>query len=263
MDRVRYSVRTDTCSTLRTPAHRLQVSLPPTGSTSRLHTLASLKNQIAQITSVPPEEQKLVYHGLILKDGNASLRSYNIRSGSRVMLVGSVGDKPGDKVSSHFANAAAGGGGAQQQQVPRQMTKGEILAEEKRKKEADRSEEGVTARIAEVLQNVEVELKPQLEQFQRDLASDGGAAAAAATPTPTATTSAATPQATQQPQPTPSSPQPPSQTHRVLNELFSRALLSLDAIPTVSDSTRQKRKEAVRAVQSYIDQLDSAWDKRK
>lgn len=182
------------------------------------------------------------------------------------MLVGTVGDRPGDKVSSNFAASASGSTAQQQEHEPRQLTKGELLAEERKRKEADRSEEGVSARIDEVVQSVEKDLKPQLDDFQHQLKS--GTAAQTQTPTATATTtaSAATPQATTTTGDSQSQSQPPrespSQTHRVLNELFSRALLSLDAIPTVSDATRQKRKEAVRTVQAYIDQLDSAWDKR-
>ncbi|CAO1638406.1 unnamed protein product [Sympodiomycopsis kandeliae] len=206
---------------------RFQVNLPPTGSTSKLHTLQSLKKHISDLTSIPPAEQKLVYHGLILKDNSASLRSYNIRSGSRIMIIGSVGDKPGDKVSSHFGPSST----KEEEAPPRQLTKGELLAEERKRKENDRSEEGILARIEEVTSDVEGDLKKQLDEFVAEL------------------------QSSQQ-----SSSEELKQRQRVLNELFSRALLSLDAIPTVSETTRQKRKEAVRSVQKYIDQLDSAWE---
>lgn len=156
------------------------------------------------------------------------------------MLVGSVGDKPGDKVSSNFGGQGSNNNSTQP--TERHLTKGELLAEERKRKEADRSEEGVSARIQEVLDGVQNDLKPQLDEFQRYLTGQAQQ---------------------QQQQQDVNPPQPaPAQTHRVLNELFSRALLSLDAIPTVSDATRQKRKDAVRAVQAYIDQLDQAWDAR-
>lgn len=247
---------------------------------------------------------KLVYHGLILKDEGATLASYNLRSGSRIMLVGTpggpMGDRPGEKVS-RFAGqgggASRGGGGgggsssgAGDDGVPRNMTKGEMLAEQRRKKEEDKSEQGVTSRIQEVIDNVRGAIEPQLVQFEARARGDDSATAAAATatatsqpPIETSTTSSNPPQPTHQPPqtqtqppPTPSAPtpqpqtqtqtqtqtQPLDQTHRLLNELLSRSLLSLDAIPTVSEETRAKRKEGVRAVQALVDRLDAAWEGR-
>lgn len=242
---------------------RLRVTLPPSDP-ARPHTLATLKAHIAQQTSIPPEQVKLVYHGLVLKDDSASLRSYNVRSGSRLMLIGTSGgvsgDRPGaagagqgDAEGNPFADAVRAAAGERakaaqgtQAQQPRALTKGEILAEERRRKEEDRTESGVTARIDEVMHTVKVEIEPKLMEFEAAVGVGGGAAAAAPTP---ATTTTTRPQL--------------EQSQRLLNELLSRSLLNLDAIPTVSEGTRLRRKEAVRTVQSLIDRLDRSWEVAK
>lgn len=163
-----------------------------------------------------------------------------------------MGDRPGEKQSRYAGESG-----------PRTLTKGEMLAEERKRKEEDRSEEGVTRRIDEVLQGVTNEIEPQLKQFEARVSSATGTSSSnpqdpsATTPTPTTTASAAAP--------APSEPDLQSgptlkQRQRLLNELLSRALLSLDAIPAVSEDTRVKRREAVRNVQSLLDRLDRGWE---
>ncbi|PWN20262.1 hypothetical protein BCV69DRAFT_283138 [Microstroma glucosiphilum] len=256
---------------------RLRVSLPPSPTP---HTLSTLKSHLSQQTSIPPEHIKLVYHGLVLKDPSATLRSYNVRSGSRIMLIGSVdgveqvrGDGPGEKRSMYASEEGGGsssggarGGGSG---VGRSMTKGEMLAEEKRRKEEDRTEAGVQGRIQEVLDKVKIEVEPKLDDFEARIGSAGSAPTGTlpTAATASATTSSSAPQATTTPNPTSTPPQAQSQpqesleqSHRLLNELLSRSLLSLDAIPIVSETTRAKRKGAVREVQSLIDRLDRGWE---
>lgn len=200
------------------------------------------------------------------------------------MLIGSVdgveqvrGDGPGEKRSvyaSEEGGGTAGGssGGARGSGVGRSMTKGEMLAEEKRRKEEDRTEAGVQGRIQEVLDKVKLDVEPKLDDFEARTGVGSSAAGAAslsasattsssasqptatATPTTTASPSSASASASAQPQ------ESLEQSHRLLNELLSRSLLSLDAIPIVSETTRAKRKGAVREVQQLIDRLDRGWE---
>lgn len=203
-----------------------------------------------------------------------------------------MGDRPGDKVSSASGSGGAPGpkGGASGS-ASRQLTQGEILAEERKRKEADRSEEGVMSRIHDVEEQVEGEIAPKLNDFEKR--SCGGDRSTRTSAAETDAASTATPMATstaQQPQPQPQSTtgpgapaqaattsRPPQQSqdpsasaapapsllqsHRLINELLSRSLLKLDAIPTVSEETRKRRKEAVRNVQALLDRLDAAWEK--
>lgn len=267
-------------------------------------TLGDLRAHLSQITGIPYKEIKLVYHGLILKDDSLSLQAYNIRSDAKVMLVGTsggagVGDRPGDKVSRHanddgLGQGGRGAGSSQGSDAPRSLTKGELLAEERRRKEADRSEVGVTARIDEVMQNISAELEPQLRGFEQTTGATSSSSSKTTTatiPTPSAsseeaasaaahsstqaqkssgtTTAAASPAPTPTAAPAASTSTAPAaspqrslvQTHRYLNELLSRSLLQLDAIPAVSETTRKHRKEAVKLVQDLIDRLDAAWEK--
>lgn len=204
------------------------------------------------------------------------------------MLIGSVdgveqvrGDGPGEKRSVYASEEGGGGGagadssgGARGSGVGRSMTKGEMLAEEKRRKEEDRTEAGVQGRIQEVLDKVKLDVEPKLDDFETRIGV-GGSAAGASSLSASATTSSSAPQPTATPTTTtnasPSSasasasaqPQPQEsleQSHRLLNELLSRSLLSLDAIPIVSETTRAKRKGAVREVQQLIDRLDQGWE---
>lgn len=236
-------------------------------------TLGDLKAHLSQITSIPYNEIKLVYHGLILKDDSLPLHAYNIRSEAKTMLIGTsggagVGDRPGDKVSQHAegsdrSSSGRRGGRGADGDTPRSLTKGELLAQERRRKEADRSEKGVATRIDEVLKTISEELEPQLTSLEQRIANLSNIP-------PAASVSAAGTQAPvvfAQPDAAAASssacaPSQRSLLHfqQLLNELFSRSLLQLDAIPTVSEDTRRQRKEAVRSVQSLIDRLDKAWE---
>ncbi|PWN25837.1 hypothetical protein BDZ90DRAFT_262040 [Jaminaea rosea] len=241
---------------------RLRLNLPPRS------TLGSLRSAITHHTSVPPEQQKLIYHGLILRGDEATLlANYGLASGSRLVLVGSTttGDRVGNKAYAASSSKRKGADGG-----ARAMTKGEALAEEKKRKEEDRTEAGVTGRIKDVVDRTKKELEPQLRGFEEAVSGTNNVTPAAAatseapqttstaTPTPTPTSTASAPQPAATPSVAPSTSLP--HTHRYLNELLSRSLLDLDAIPAVSETTRALRKEAVRTVQGFIDRLDKAWE---
>lgn len=199
-------------------------------------TLADLKQRLVQMTSIPYGQLKLIYQGLVLKDDGASLASYNIQNGSRLMLVGTrggvpaTGDMPGQKSSIYDqAGGAAGASGA----VPRALTKGEELAMRKRQREEDVSEAGLMGRINEAVEGVRKELLPEVKEFV------------------TTTTAAGKVPAEQKDK--------LALQHRKLSEFLLRALLTLDGIAVNTDETRKHRKAAVKEVQGHLDQVDEAW----
>ena len=55
------------------------------------NTIDGLKGIISQYTGIPPKAQKLVYKGVVLKDGDIDLKSAKIANGSKMTLIGSVG----------------------------------------------------------------------------------------------------------------------------------------------------------------------------
>ena len=114
---------------------------------------------------------------------------------------------------------------------------------------SDTSESGLLSRIHTTLSQAQADLFPAVSTFETSLAlasapgegaegAEGGASAS------------------------PSDPACDAE-HRRLSELLLRALLDLDAVPVNSDSTRAKRKEAVKLVQSHLDRVDAAWEKAK
>ena len=55
------------------------------------NSIDGLKGIISQYTGIPPKAQKLVYKGVVLKDGDIDLKSAKIANGSKMTLIGSVG----------------------------------------------------------------------------------------------------------------------------------------------------------------------------
>ncbi|KAK9767709.1 hypothetical protein K7432_002276 [Basidiobolus ranarum] len=52
-------------------------------------TLGQLKQQCAELTGIPVESLKLLVAGAVMKDDGATLASYGLRPGSKVMIIGS------------------------------------------------------------------------------------------------------------------------------------------------------------------------------
>ena len=55
------------------------------------NTIDGLKGVISQYTGLLPKAQKLVYKGVVLKDGEADLKSAKLANGSKLTLIGTVG----------------------------------------------------------------------------------------------------------------------------------------------------------------------------
>ncbi|KDN53286.1 hypothetical protein K437DRAFT_265938 [Tilletiaria anomala UBC 951] len=222
---------------------RLQVVLPRSASPK----LADLKTEISAITSIPYEQIKLVYCGMIMKDDRATLERFGLRDGSRVMLIGTKGgvplqgDTPGQKQSSSHAGARE----AQDQ-----------AARSRKQNEEDLSEGGLLKRIQDTVQGVRTDLLPEVEQFERSTLALGNAASAPSEQAVHPPTQNGTPAGVLTP------PQLAFE-HRKLSELLLRSLLTLDGVQVNSDMTRAARKAAVKEVQALLDRVDANWTKAK
>lgn len=198
--------------------------------------LLELKHIVSQQTSIPVEQIKLIFRGLILKDDRQPLVAFGLYDNARLGLIGTsggvpvTGDRPGNK-SSVLENGQAGlkRGGV--------LSKGEEIARKKAEREQDFSEHTLLTRIEETVENVRKTLLPEVEEFEH---TGNGKKQS--------DTSHESPIAKQQ---------------RKLSELLLRALLALDDISVNSDETRKRRKDAVKEVQSYLDRVDGAWQSIK
>ncbi|KAE8220614.1 hypothetical protein CF319_g5889 [Tilletia indica] len=239
-------------------------------------TLRNLKDEIASLTSVPVQQQKLIHQGLLLKDERVSLGAFGIREGSKLTLIGTAG---GVNANDDSRTSPAGDANS--------IPSGRLAAEEaeraRRAREADDSEEGLMRRIEQTLKGVEEDLVPEIEQLEREVAAhksgptSAPSAAHTSGPTPSATASAAIPRPGATAAAAAQSDRPSTQDdahkaldvkqltalHRKLSEFLLRALLALDTIPINSDTQRAARKGAVRKVQAYLDRVDHAWDSYK
>ncbi|KAK0521231.1 hypothetical protein OC842_006848 [Tilletia horrida] len=224
-------------------------------------TLRNLKDELVTFTAVPLQQQKLIFQGLRLKDDRAPLSAYGIREGSKLTLIGTAGGVP-------------------EEQAAPVIPPGRLAAEEaeraRRVRDADDSEEGLLRRIEQTLKGVEEDLKPEVEQLEREITTSRNPTPSATTegPRPGATSTAASAPSAQPTSTAAASQTPPpssspldakqiSALHRKLSELLLRALLALDTIPVNSDTQRVARKSAVRTVQSYLDRVDQAWESYK
>lgn len=211
--------------------------------------MQTLKQVIAQQSSIPYEQIKLIYQGLVLKDDRASLASYGLRNGSRLMLVGTQGgahgDMPGAKSSMYESGA-------------KKMSKGEELARMKREKEEDVSEAGMLHRIDEAVAGVRKDLLPEVVEYEKTGRGRMEARAAAAA-SPQSNNAGAEAAQTEAQQRSKAAVDALALRQRKLSELLLRALLVLDGINVNTDETRRRRKDAVKEVQSYLDRVDEAW----
>ncbi|ORX89178.1 hypothetical protein K493DRAFT_234379 [Basidiobolus meristosporus CBS 931.73] len=68
-------------------------NLEYTESSLSATTLAQLKERCSELTGIPTASMKLLVTGVVMKDDTATLASYGLRMGSKIMLIGS---KPED-----------------------------------------------------------------------------------------------------------------------------------------------------------------------
>ncbi|KAF8270292.1 hypothetical protein EI94DRAFT_1680954 [Lactarius quietus] len=64
---------------------RLQIPLPPPDTK-----LSVLRHSLSEHTRLPPNAFKLIYAGAVMKDDNAPLSTYNMRSGGTLLLLEST-----------------------------------------------------------------------------------------------------------------------------------------------------------------------------
>lgn len=221
---------------------RLNVTLPR--SEGNPATLSSLKEYIAHQSSIPYNQIKLIYQGLVLKDDKALLSSYGLRNGSRLMLIGTQGgvhgDMPGTKSSMYDGGE-------------KELSKGEELARRKKELEQDVSETGLLSRIEETVAGVRKDLLPEVTEFEKTGKVRAEARASASKDNLSPEEAAASQQRSK------ASMDALGLRQRKLSELLLRALLGLDGISVNTDETRKHRKEAVKEVQSYLDRVDATW----
>lgn len=247
-------------------------------------TLRDLKQEISTLTSIPYDQIKLVFSGMVMKEDRAPLPRYGLRDGSRVMLIGTAGgassggpdrNPQADTIGSK--TRPAGGADEVEQRAEASRQAQQQAARLKKQREEDQSESGLLKRIQEAVAGVESDLFPQIEHLEKSVAaltSQSVAASAAANTqaVPAAHTSSGAP-STEQPSQQ-QSDQPPLEQplltppqiafdQRKLSELLLRSLLTLDGIQVNSETTRTSRKAAVKRVQSLLDRVDSAWTRAK
>jgi hypothetical protein len=220
---------------------RLTVQLP---RSSHPPTLGELRQIISQQSSIPYEQIKLIYQGLVLKDDRSSLSSYGLRNGSRLMLVGTQGGAHGDMPGAKSSMYEGG---------EKKLSKGEELARKKAEKEQDNSEEGLLSRIDETVSGVRKDLLPEIREFEKT----GKVRAEARASTDRGQQSAQEAAASQQQ--SKAAIDALGLRQRKLSEMLLRALLALDGINVSTEETRRRRKEAVKEVQGYLDLVDETW----
>lgn len=213
------------------------------------NTLSDLKQIITQQSSIPYEQIKLIYQGLVLKDDKAPLTAYKLRNGSRLMLVGTSGgahgDMPGAKSSMYDDNGV------------KKPSKGEELARRKKEREEDMSEAGMLSRIEETVSGVRKDLVPEVNEFENTGKVRAEARAMAAAEERSIEEKKAAEERSK------ASMNALNLRQKKVSELLLRALLTLDGIAVNTDETRKKRKDAVKEVQEYLDRVDATWQKMK
>ncbi|CEQ41975.1 SPOSA6832_03729, partial [Sporobolomyces salmonicolor] len=241
---------------------KLRVPLPPPQSP-----LSALKSTLYNITGVPPDHQKLIYSGAVLKDDLAPLTAYQLvdeASASSADASSSESPKPKSFWDSW---SFTGRSGADKKKFKKLIMLGskDVSARvddrlSTRKDLADLAaaeaaasaaapgskpvddEPAVSKRIADISTAQLAELEPQVENAEAYLAQEqqrkqGGSA-------PVASNVEA----------------PPPRTLPYLSEVLLQGLLKLDSIEIPSSYTeaRKERKEAVKRVQSVLDRVDAA-----
>ena len=228
---------------------RLRVVLPRHAQPPKL---ADLKTELASITSIPYDQLKLVFGGLVMKNDKALLSQYGIKEGSKIMLIGTAGGVQGDTVGQKQSMASARGAHEQAARVRKQ-------------KEEDQSEEGLLRRIKETVGGVHNDLLPEIEQLERSVKALEGPQDASDDkgPAPPPKTDEAGDAASKQPLSQQLDAKGMVSSHRKLSEMLLRSLLSLDSVQVNSEATRSSRKAAVKDIQNLLDRVDSAWNRAK
>ncbi|KAI8994032.1 hypothetical protein BD414DRAFT_411696 [Trametes punicea] len=191
--------------------------------------LGELRHEIAEYTHLPEHSFKLIHAGAIMKDDNAPISAYGIKSGSTIALVG--GGEPLPSAPSKASSA----------------------------RKEPRTEQSTISQIRTELDKVRSSLRPDVDSFLTALASSAAAAQISPSHTITAPAKPASAAGSGQHHST-----NVEQEHLRLGELLLQSLLRLDAISTEGEweEARRERKSAVKEVQALLDKLDSGWRAR-
>ncbi|OZJ02012.1 hypothetical protein BZG36_04871 [Bifiguratus adelaidae] len=185
-------------------------------------TLKRFKDDVKQLTGVPVNGMKLSYGGAILKDETATLKTLGLYGGATVD-VHMIDDR---QDSSEYADL-------------------------------NPEERALIVRIQTTVSKVDEDLAPIVEKQERNCQQYPDISSSAI-PTPVRTpTDSPTTSTTHLPL---SDPRKLYDTHNYLSEKLLQALFALDGIeaPTEFSTARQKRREAVRHIQGYLDRIDKA-----
>ncbi|GAA5861114.1 hypothetical protein JCM1840_003085 [Sporobolomyces johnsonii] len=244
---------------------KLRVPLPPPQSP-----LSALKSTLYNITGVPPDHQKLIYSGAVLKDDLAPLTAYQLVDDAPPSSADASSSESSKSKSFWDSWSFAGRSGADKKKLKKLIMLGskDVSARvddrlSTRKDLADLAaaeaaapvakpvddESAVSRRIADISTAQLAELEPQVERAEAYLAQEqqrrqGGGSSSA----PAGNVEA-----------------PAPRTLLYLSEVLLQGLLKLDSIeiPSSYAEARKERKEAVRRVQSVLDRVDAAKEQWK
>ncbi|KAL5528585.1 hypothetical protein ACEPAF_7721 [Sanghuangporus sanghuang] len=223
---------------------KLRVPLPAPDTN-----LGTLRAVLAEQTGLPPSSFKLIHAGAVMKDDNAPLSAYGLRSGSKIAIIDGG-------ANAHTAVAPA--------------------TDESKSKAEPETEEATIAVIRDELTRVQEKIAPALDVFLTTIAppqSQPSPSSTATAPDPRpANGSASLAQSQPAPEPTPTAKPPLSSAlpdvemeHRRLGEELLQSLLRLDVLSLDGSwaSARTERKSAVKTIQALLDRLDGGWRQRK
>ncbi|WFC94685.1 hypothetical protein MBRA1_001319 [Malassezia brasiliensis] len=252
--------------------------------------LRDLRQELAQVFSLPLQQVKILYRGMVLKDDRVPLYEYGLRSGSRVVLA--VHD------AEHKRRQAQGAAAAQSvpaQQAPPQMNHAQGVPHTQGAQPPLQSMPPGTAPVPGA-----PGAAPAQPGAPHTMATGGAApnAESAAQPAPPpepqlspeekhlqqiasvekTVRDTLLPELVQFEQSVASLPNAakgaqsvtnegnelvPTKripiTQRKLSEYLLRELMKLDGVPVDSDEVRAARKSTVKEIQSYLDRVDTAW----
>lgn len=240
--------------------HRLRVPLPPPTSP-----LSSFKATLYNITGVPPDHQKLIFSGAVLKDDLAPMSSYQLVDD---VPIPSAADSEGAKTSFWDTWSFTGRGSNKKLKKlvmlgskdvsarvdDRLTTRKDLVAlaaEAAAPAEIQvEDEETVQRRIKENSSDRLVDLEPKVERVEAYIKQEQQKKAGKAP-------------ALAEGEEELSAPQP--RTLLFLSENLLQSLLRLDSIEIQSSyaAARAERKEAVKRVQGVLDRVDAAKEAMK
>lgn len=214
---------------------RLRVALPPPNSP-----LSTLKSELYNMTGVPPDHQKLIYSGAVLKDDLATLATYD--------LIDAPPASSSSSTTSFWDNWSFTGNNKTRKlkrlvmlgdkDVARVLDRKIPIEEPPPEKVAD-DEVTLVKKIGDIVENSVREWEPKILQLESYLAERRSGAEVETDSAPV------------------EAPNP--RTAIWLSEVLLQSLLKLDSfdIPSGFSDARKERKAAVKSLQSALDRVDA------